>query len=400
MYGLTKSIHQHAFLGILGIQLATMSNNGHFGMNQAQAIKLINNNQDMLLQIGQQIQSQVDQKAALTAQSGVQVQAGQQSKAQWGFLKNIVNIDTFFASGPSERSHKSSLQQKSSSSAAALEQVDKAMTSSSKKKTGAKKNSKTLLQTGSAHGKTVKKAAVKKQVEKKVEVEEDEEKVQEEEDNKAEEEAAAAEQAKKEAKEAKKKAKGKKKQAKKIDKANVQEDADLDESEKEMKKQQEQKNKLKKMAEDQAAKVRNEGIKVIVMAHQTQLNNNQEIDLEIEEPGSANEVAEQGSLTMQSEEEFASFTKQLEAARKKSGNQIGNGGQLIALKSPKEFADTMKILVLHDTKTDEKDLKNENFNTIDPTQAQTAAMAMGMTLQTGLGATIVDDGQKGRESII
>lgn len=103
---------------------------------------------------------------------------------------------------------------------------------------------------------------------------------------------------------------------------------------------------------------------------------------------------------MQSEDEYAQFSKQLEAARQKPGNKIGNGGQLIALKSPKEFADTMKILVLHDTKTDEKDLKNENFNTIDPTQAQTAAMAMGMTLQTGLGATIVDDGQKGRESII
>ena len=42
----------------------------------------------------------------------------------------------------------------------------------------------------------------------------------------------------------------------------------------------------------------------------------------------------------------------------------------------------------------------EKFETKNPTQAKTAAMAMQMTLETNLGATIIDDGQPGRESII
>jgi len=52
----------------------------------------------------------------------------------------------------------------------------------------------------------------------------------------------------------------------------------------------------------------------------------------------------------------------------------------------------MRILVLHDTKTDEKSIKSEKFETKNPAQAKTAAMAMQMTLETNLGALIVDDG--------
>lgn len=73
---------------------------------------------------------------------------------------------------------------------------------------------------------------------------------------------------------------------------------------------------------------------------------------------------------------------------------------LIELKNPKEFQDTMKIIVLHDAKTAEKDIKMEKFETKNPTQAKTAAMAMQMTLETNLGALIIDDGQQGRESLI
>ena len=87
-------------------------------------------------------------------------------------------------------------------------------------------------------------------------------------------------------------------------------------------------------------------------------------------------------------------------ARSKPGNSIGKGGQKIDLKSPSDFKDTMKILVLHDAKTDEKNIKMEKFSTLNPTQAKTAAMAMQMTLETNLGALIVDDGQQGRESLI
>jgi len=56
--------------------------------------------------------------------------------------------------------------------------------------------------------------------------------------------------------------------------------------------------------------------------------------------------------------------------------------------------------VLHDSKTEEKNIKSEKFETKNPTQAKTAAMAMQMTLETQLGATIIDDGQPGMESII
>jgi hypothetical protein len=57
----------------------------------------------------------------------------------------------------------------------------------------------------------------------------------------------------------------------------------------------------------------------------------------------------------------------LDKARTKSQNKIGAGGQAIELKHPKEFADTMKIIVLHDQKTDEKSIKMEKFETKNPT---------------------------------
>lgn len=40
---------------------------------------------------------------------------------------------------------------------------------------------------------------------------------------------------------------------------------------------------------------------------------------------------------------------------------------MLELKNPKEFKDTMKIVVLHDAKTDEKDIKMEKFETKNPT---------------------------------
>ena len=92
--------------------------------------------------------------------------------------------------------------------------------------------------------------------------------------------------------------------------------------------------------------------------------------------------------------------KQLDEARNKPENKLGEGGSLIELKNPKEFSDLMRVLVLHDSTTPESELKEEKFATKNPAEAQTAAMAMSMTLETPLGATIIDDGQKGRESII
>lgn len=148
--------------------------------------------------------------------------------------------------------------------------------------------------------------------------------------------------------------------------------------------------------EERTDKVRNEGIEMM----QAKENSSEEIDLEIEAPGAANQVAEEGSLTIQDEQEYKTLLKQLTNARAKKQNQIGKGGQKIELRSPKEYQDSMKILVLHDAQTDEKNIKMEKFETKNPTQAKTAAMAMQMTLETNLGALIIDDGQQGRESLI
>lgn len=149
--------------------------------------------------------------------------------------------------------------------------------------------------------------------------------------------------------------------------------------------------------EDRAAKVRNEGIENM---HGPEVEKGQDIDLEIEDPGAANKVAEEGSLTLQSEAEFTQMAQKLDLDRKKPEYQIGEGGFQIELKNPNEFSDTMRILVLHDSKTPISEVKMEKFETKDNTQSQTAAMAMQMTLETALGATIIDDGQKGRESLI
>lgn len=158
--------------------------------------------------------------------------------------------------------------------------------------------------------------------------------------------------------------------------------------------------KLKKEQEEHADAVRNEGIDEMKAKKKDKALAEQEVDLEIEDPGAANKVAEEGSLTIQDEKEYLGLKDKLEKARKKPQNKIGKGGQLIELKDPKEFADTMRILVLHDQNTDEKNVKMEKFETKNPTQAKTAAMAMQMTLETNLGAVIIDDGQSGRESLI
>jgi hypothetical protein len=78
------------------------------------------------------------------------------------------------------------------------------------------------------------------------------------------------------------------------------------------------------------------------------------------------------------------LSKQLEQQRKKPGNMIKykDGGQKIELKNPKDYSDTMRVLVLHDSKTPEEQMKAEKFETKNPTQAKTAAMAMQMTLET------------------
>jgi hypothetical protein len=89
----------------------------------------------------------------------------------------------------------------------------------------------------------------------------------------------------------------------------------------------------------------------------------------------------------------------LKQARAKKENHLGDGGFLIDLKDPKEFENTMRVVVMADAKMNEKNIKNEKFDTKDQMQTQSGAMAMAMTLQTEVGATIIDD-QPGKESII
>jgi len=51
----------------------------------------------------------------------------------------------------------------------------------------------------------------------------------------------------------------------------------------------------------------------------------------------------------------------------------------------------MKVVVFNDDNKNEEKIKVEQFDTHDPAQTQTASLAMAMTLQGDVGATIVDD---------
>lgn len=156
--------------------------------------------------------------------------------------------------------------------------------------------------------------------------------------------------------------------------------------------------KSKEEKKEHDDKVRNEGLKLMMFKPKGQAAN-QETDLEIEEPGAANSVAEEGAKVIQSENEYQQLVDQLKEARAKKENKLGDGGFQIELKDPKDFENTMRVVVMTDPKEEESKIKAEKFDTKDQAQTQSGAMAMAMTLQTEVGATIVDD-QPGKESII
>ena len=60
---------------------------------------------------------------------------------------------------------------------------------------------------------------------------------------------------------------------------------------------------------------------------------------------------------------------QLKYAREKKSNKLGKGGFLIDLKDPKQFENTMRVVVMNDPKQSESKIKAEKFDTKD--QAQT-----------------------------
>jgi hypothetical protein len=123
-----------------------------------------------------------------------------------------------------------------------------------------------------------------------------------------------------------------------------------------------------------ADQVRNEGL----MQKKTE-DANSEIDLEIEAPGSANSVAEEGAKTIQSADEFQNDVKTLAAARKKPENKLGKGGFQIELKDPKTFENSMAIVLL-DNPEDENSIKVEKFDSSDANQSKQASMAMALAL--------------------
>ena len=174
----------------------------------------------------------------------------------------------------------------------------------------------------------------------------------------------------------------------KQDKQNEQNKKEFEEDEKN------EKSKTKEEKQKHNDEVRNEGI----LKPKDKDENTKEIDLEIEAPGAANKVAEEGAQTPPSSE-FQKLTTQLVEARKNADNSIGKGGFAIEFKDPASFENSMKVVVFNDDNKNEEKIKVEQFDTHDPAQTQTASLAMAMPLQGDVGATIVDD-QPGKESII
>ena len=123
------------------------------------------------------------------------------------------------------------------------------------------------------------------------------------------------------------------------------------------------KSREEKIAHDD--KVRNEGLKLMMFKPKNSAAQQQETDLEIEEPGAANSVAEEGAKTIQSANEYQQLVEQLKQARAKKENQLGEGGFLIDLKDPKEFENSMRVVVMADAKMNESKIKNERFDTKD-----------------------------------
>lgn len=73
--------------------------------------------------------------------------------------------------------------------------------------------------------------------------------------------------------------------------------------------------------------MRNEGL--VDLQQSEEEKQNSEIDLEIEAPGAANKVAEEGAKTIQNMAEYSELLKKLMIARSNPENKIGEGGQFI-----------------------------------------------------------------------
>ena len=86
------------------------------------------------------------------------------------------------------------------------------------------------------------------------------------------------------------------------------------------------------------------------------------------------------------------MAKQLQEQRKKKDNQLGKGGFLIELKNPKDFQNTMDlILAAPDKNLDENKIMVQHFDTKNATQNSQAQLTMAVVLQGDIGADVIDD---------
>ena len=88
--------------------------------------------------------------------------------------------------------------------------------------------------------------------------------------------------------------------------------------------------------------------------------------MEIEDPGAANKVAEEGAITIQESSDFLKLSVQLNQARTKPENKLGEGGFLIKFSDPTTFDNTMKIIQMADANDEGASIIN-SFNMKDKT---------------------------------
>ena len=113
-----------------------------------------------------------------------------------------------------------------------------------------------------------------------------------------------------------------------------------------------------------------------------------EISLEIEDPGAATKVAEEGAITIQGPE-YQKLVESLKQARAKPANKLGEGGFEIEFVDPATFENTLKIVEMADA-TDEVSSKIHNFNMADKEDTQKASITMASALEKDQGVVIVD----------
>jgi hypothetical protein len=126
--------------------------------------------------------------------------------------------------------------------------------------------------------------------------------------------------------------------------------------------------------------VRNEGIIQAMLAQkEAKKTQDKEVCLEIDDPGAANKVAEDGAVTFQDSSEFLKLSVQLNSARTKPENKLGEGGFYIKLLDPSTFENTIKIIQMQDA-NDEGNTLIQTFHMKDKKETTQASITMSQAL--------------------